>query len=190
MFKFGIVCVIAFVALQEASTRATPKAKSAGKSEIDELATNARQVVQNVSAVIEGNLPDSKQVSETLTQTSQQLATKVKDFVDDLNKQAQEHKGDIENVITEIKQSLANTANKLQETIGPDAVKKAKEIKANLDEGLNKAIAEAEKLAKAAEPEAQHVKNDLTNTAKNILDNVVQLSKSLKMELDRNLAKA
>lgn len=67
---------------------AKPKAKPAvEKSQIDELAVNARQIIHNVSAVIEGNLPDSKQVSDTLTQTSQQLASKVKDVVDNLNKQ-------------------------------------------------------------------------------------------------------
>ncbi|XP_066261605.1 apolipophorin-3-like [Euwallacea similis] len=190
MFKFGIVCVIAFAAFQVASTRAVPKAKAAEKSQIDELASNARQVVQNVSSVIEGNLPDSKQISETLTQTSQKLATKVKDIVDDLNKQAQEHKGDIEQVLTQIKENLATTASKLQGAIGPDAVNKAKDIKANLDESLNKAIAEAEKLAKAAEPEVQQVKTDLTKTAKNLLDHVVLLTKDLKTELDKNLAKS
>lgn len=69
--------------------------------------------------------------------------------------QAQEHKGDVEQVIAQIKTSLTNTAQKLQEAIGPEAVNKAKELKSNLDEGLNKAIAQAQNLAKAAEPEAE-----------------------------------
>ncbi|MDO3398159.1 hypothetical protein QWJ41_20770, partial [Nocardioides sp. SOB44] len=190
MYKFVVFSVIAVVALQ--GVLAKPKAKAAPveKSQIDELAVNARQIVRNVSSVIEGNLPDSKQVSDTLSETSQQLATKVKDIVENLNKQAQDHKGDIEQVVNQIKESLSTTATKLQAAIGPDAVKKAKEVKANLDEGLNKAIAEAEKLAKAAEPEATKVKNDLTNAAKSLLDQVVELSKNLKTELDKNLAKA
>ncbi|XP_050299880.1 uncharacterized protein LOC126738548 isoform X2 [Anthonomus grandis grandis] len=168
---------------------AKPKGKApAEQSQIDELASNARQVVQNVSAVIEGNLPDSKQVSETISQTAQQLADRVKGIVDDLTKQAQDHKGDIEQVVNQIKDNLSSTASKLQTAVGPDAVKKAKEVKANLDEGLNKAIAEAEKLAKAAEPEANKVKDDLTKAAKTLLDQVVELSNNLKNELNKNIA--
>lgn len=129
--------------------------------------------------------------------------------------QAQEHKGDVEKAVTQIKANLATAATKLEEAIGPDGVKKAKELKANLDEGLNKAIAEAERLAKAAEPEATskwntvsclvsrlktqwindiylftEVKGDLTDLAKKLLDEVADLGKKLKTELDKNLAKA
>ncbi|CAG9770882.1 unnamed protein product [Ceutorhynchus assimilis] len=183
MHKFVVASVIAFVAFQAVFAR-----PSAEKSQIDQLAINAREVVSNVSNLIEGNLPDSKQVSETLTKTTQQLATKVKDAVENLSKQAQEHKGDVEQIVNQIKENLSNAATKLQAAIGPEAVQKAKEIKANLDEGLNKALAEAEKLAKAAEPEATKVKTDLSNAAKTLMDNIIEVSKNLKTDLEKNLA--
>lgn len=65
-----------------------PAAKPKDESTtIDDLAKNAQNLVRNVSQAIDGQLPDAAQVTQTLSETSQQLATKVKEVVDNLNKQ-------------------------------------------------------------------------------------------------------
>lgn len=55
----------------------------------------------------------------------------------------------------QVEQKLSETAKKLQEAVGPDATAQAKKIKENLDKGLKDAVAQAEKLLKAVEPDAK-----------------------------------
>ncbi|XP_030747545.1 uncharacterized protein LOC115876020 [Sitophilus oryzae] len=191
MYKFVVVSVIALVVLQ--GCLAKPRAKQAStpieKSQIDELAATARQVVQNVSATIEGNLPDSKQVANSIVENTQKFATKLKSVVDDLSKQTAEHKGDFENVLKQIETNFKSTADSLEKAVGPEATAKAKDLKKKLDDGLNNAITEAEKLVKAVEPGATQLKTDVTNTVKGLLDQIVEVSKNLKHDLDKSLAK-
>lgn len=69
--------------------------------------------------------------------------------------QIKAHKGDIDNVIKQVSEKLSETANSLQQAVGPDAQAKAKELKEKFDVGIKNAYEEIEKLVKAVEPDVQ-----------------------------------
>lgn len=76
-----IVCVcVCFVQGVVAKPKAASKAPE--KSQLDELAASAQAIVKNVTETLKGDLPDSKQVVETLNTNAQTLATSVQSVVD------------------------------------------------------------------------------------------------------------
>ncbi|KAF7281592.1 uncharacterized protein LOC143194322 [Rhynchophorus ferrugineus] len=190
MYKIAVVSVIALLAIQ--GCLAKPKAKQAQaieKSQIDELAANARDVIKSVSSSIEGNLPDSKQVSDSIVENTQKIATKLKSIVDDLNKQTADHKGDFENVLKQFEENFKATATNLEKAVGPEATAKAKDLKKSLDDGINNAITEAQELAKVFEPKAKQLQADINLHLKNLLDQIVESGKNLKKDFEKNLPK-
>lgn len=68
--------------------------------------------------------------------------------------QVKNNQGEIDNALKTVSDKLSEVAANLQSALGPEGQKQAKEIKAKLDQGLKDAVAQAEKLTKAIEPEA------------------------------------
>lgn len=148
---FVLIC--ALVALQGAIAK--PKGKTQEKSTLEELAAQTQTLVNNVTETLGiKELPDSKKVVEVLNTNAQNLANHVQEIVDKLKAEAKAHQPEVDNVIKQVEQKLSETAASLQQTAGPEATAKAKELKKNLDEGLKTAVAQVEKLVKAVEPDA------------------------------------
>lgn len=68
--------------------------------------------------------------------------------------QVKNNQGEIDTVLKNVSDKLSEVATNLQNALGPEGQKQAKDIKAKLDKGLKEAVAQAEKLTKAIEPEA------------------------------------
>lgn len=66
----------------------------------------------------------------------------------------QNHQGDLDNILKQVSDNLANTNTNLQKALGPDGQKKVADIKSKLEQGLKEAANEAEKLSRAIEPQA------------------------------------
>nr|CAH7765606.1 unnamed protein product [Callosobruchus chinensis] len=183
MLKFVTLIALTILVIQ-GFVDAKPKAKSQEHSQLQELAANAQTVVKDVTNTLSGQLPDSKKVVETLNTNAQTLANSVQDVVDKLKSEVSNHQGDIESVLKQVSEKLAETKTNLQKALGPEGQKKANEIKTDLDKGLKEAVAQVEKLTKAIEPEANKVKEDVTNAAKTFLDQIVEVSKNLQKQLE------
>ncbi|KAJ8917403.1 hypothetical protein NQ315_002427 [Exocentrus adspersus] len=178
MVKNVIIVTVALLALQGALAK--PKAKPAEKSQLQELAANAQNVVNNVTSAIEGNLPDSKKVVEVLNTQAQNLANSVQTTVDKIKTEVKNNQGEIDQALKTVSDKLSEVATNLKNAIGPEGQKQAKEIKEKLDQGLKEAVAQAEKLTKAIEPEAAKVKEDLSNAAKTFLDQIIEVGNNLR----------
>ncbi|KAJ8949204.1 hypothetical protein NQ318_021697 [Aromia moschata] len=182
MVKYVVVVAVALFVLQ--GVLAKPKGqKAAEKSQLQELAANAQNIVNNVTSTLQGNLPDSKKVVEVLSTNAQDLANHVQSVVDKIKTEVKNNQGEIDNVLKQVSDKLSDTANQLKNALGPEGQKQAKDIKDKLDKGLQDAVAQVEKLSKAIEPEANKVKDDITNAAKTFLDQIVEVSNNLQQQV-------
>lgn len=75
-FKYRIFY---FQAVSSAATG--QQAKPEAEGQIKQLTTNLQNVINNATTVLQGNLPESKEVVKTLNQGAQNLANGVQDFV-------------------------------------------------------------------------------------------------------------
>ncbi|XP_018568197.1 uncharacterized protein LOC111691543 [Anoplophora glabripennis] len=181
MIKNVVFVAVAIFALQ--GVIAKPKAKPAEKSQLQELAANAQTIVNNVTSAIEGNLPDSKQVVEALNTQAQTLANHVQTAVDKIKTEVKNNQGEIDTALKTVSDKLSEVAANLKSALGPEGQKQAQEIKAKLDKGLKDAVAQAEKLTKAIEPEAAKVKEDLSNATKTFLDQIIEVGNNLREQV-------
>ncbi|XP_023016472.2 uncharacterized protein [Leptinotarsa decemlineata] len=184
MSKFLVIVLVGFLALQVAVAK--PKAKQAQEpSQIQQLAAKAEQAFHNVTAAIEGNLPDSKQVIDTVSTGAQNLVDHFQTFADKIKTELKNNQGDIENVLKTVSEKLQEAKVNIQNSLGPDGQKKAQDIKNSIDKGLKDAVSQIDKLGKAVEPEAKKVREDLQNAAKVFLDNVIEVSNDLQDKLKK-----
>ncbi|KAG5871075.1 hypothetical protein JTB14_003003 [Gonioctena quinquepunctata] len=182
MSKYLAIVLVGFLAIALVSAKPKPK-QNQEPSQIQQLATRAEQALSNATAVIEGNLPDSQHIIDTVSSGAQTLVNHFQTLSDSIKTELKNNQGGIDSVLQNVTDRLHEAKASIEKALGPDGQKKAKQIKDSLDKSVKEAVEQLDKLGKAVEPEATKVKTDIENASKAFLDNVIEVSKDLQAKL-------
>ncbi|CAH0549294.1 unnamed protein product [Brassicogethes aeneus] len=175
MYKFCVVLACLLVI----SVNAKPK--KAEPTEMETLAQNTQKMVDDLTATLKKDMPDSKKVVDVIKTNTDALAANVQSVVTTMNKNIKAHEGDIQKSITKIQTDLESASKSLKTALGEDTVKKAQEVKENFDKTIKEAMQTAQKMMANAEPE-------IKKTAKTMFDGLMDIAKKVNKELTDNLA--
>lgn len=127
------------------------------QSTVEQLAAQTKTFINEISKKIEKELPDSKQVVETLHTQTQAAADAVQNIISKLKEEVKAHEGEVSSVTQQVQVKLNEAATALQNAAGPDVTAKAKDLRVTLDSNLKKTVTEIEKLVRKAQPDVKSV---------------------------------
>nr|AUY55084.1 apolipophorin-III [Nicrophorus orbicollis] len=162
---------------------AKPKGAAPQKDQLEELAQNAQNLAHKIGEQLGIADLDTKKIGASLNEGTNKLLENLQSFLDKVKDESKAHEGEVSTAVKNVQAKLATVAADLQKAAGPDATKKAEEIKTEFNKAYKAATDQVQLLVKSYEPQVQGAQENFQKFSKTFLDNIVEIGQNVEKQV-------
>ncbi|XP_044749523.1 uncharacterized protein LOC123310175 [Coccinella septempunctata] len=174
MKKFSALIILALTMIQSTLLVAKDaKIVPAQKSIIDTLSEDARDLLRSFADATGLNELSAEKLLKIIESDAKVVAANIDGFLEKVSQEIEAKKPELQNIIKTVQNDLTKVSDSLKKLVGPDATKKAEELKIIFEKNLQAAIEPINTVIRAVKPDAVKLRNDLEASAKVVLDSII-----------------